>query len=184
MRTRLGVLSILLGLAILGTSSWLIGSERVRIGDGTASTVAASGQERSDPTTATPSPLPSLRPCPQGDLWPRVPITAEWQQLAVTYFAAESLTVVSVQPEAIVVDVAQFPEGQYRCRDAVTGEQGAFRGVVPLGATAAVRIRVTLDNDDITKSSATVTLASWGNGWSVVDVESGIALSLAFPTEG
>ena len=157
MRTKLGVLSVLLGLAILGTSWWVIDSGRVRL----------------EVSAAKPTATISLPPCPDLSAAPLLPVTAEWQQVISDYYALESLTVRSFAAQAQLLDVGQQQVGLHPCRDGLTGQVWAYQGLVPAGATAAVRVPIDLDTADIAKTPVLVTLASWGNGWRVVAETSG-----------
>lgn len=167
MRTKLGLLSVILGLAILGTSWWAIDSGRVVL----------DGAQPSASALATP------RPCPDPNAWPQLPVTAEWRDLIAAHYAAESLTVAVVDPRARLLDVHAQRVGEYPCVDA-QGNLGAYRGRVPADAIAAVQVRLELDTTDYMQTPAWVTLASWGDGWRIVDIQSGPGASLAVPQEG
>lgn len=167
MRTRLGVLSVLLGLAILGTSWWVIVTGRVVL-DST--------------TNEQPSPTQALPACPNPGTSPLLPVTTEWQEAITAHYAAESLTVTTVDDQAELLDVRRHRLGQYACVDG-DGTIGAYRGMVPLDAIAAVRVRVEIDTTDYTRSPAWLTLASSGNGWSIVDIQGGQGASIAVPQE-
>jgi len=170
-RTKLGVLTVILGLAILSSSWWVIDSGRVKIGD----TPAPSSSTAAGPTVSLDLPA-----CPNASVRPRVPVAAEWEQVITEYYAAKGLAVVSVASQAQLLNVDEQRVGQYRCVGP-NGALGAYAGSVPIGAIAAVTIMVENDSPDVWRSPATFTLASRGDGWSVAAEAYGIAPSLAFP---
>lgn len=152
MRTKLGVLSVLLGLAILGTSWWVIDSGRVRLDSGT-------------PARAVTQTLP---PCPDLSTRPTLPVTDEWVQVVTDFYAARALAVSDVSETAQLLDVAEQREGIHQCMNA-DGVVGGWMGSVPRDAIAAVMLTVSHDPDEATGTGFNfVTLASNGAGWRVV----------------
>lgn len=152
MRTKLGVLSVILGLTILGGSWWVIDSGRVRLEAG----------------AAKPTANVSLPPCPDLASRPTLPVIDAWVQAVTEYYAVRALGVTDVSESAQLLDVAEQREGLHQCLNP-DGVVGGWMGSVPRDAIAAVMLTVSHDPYEATGTSFNfVTLASSGAGWRVV----------------
>lgn len=154
MRTRLGLLAVVLGAVILGGSWWLVASDRVSLTTGAQPSASAAAVK--------------LPPCIELSALPRVPVQPAWEQVVTDYYSAKGMTVTGIAPTATLLDAEQQRIGLHRCLNPDGGE-GAWTGAVPEGAIAALQLQVTHDPYPVTGGSFSfVTLAGDGATWSVV----------------
>ena len=160
MERRIGAVSFLAGIIILGFAGWFIAGGHTAFRFGPTPSVSPT------PTvTVTETALP---PCTR-TAPATLPLRGKWIEIVTAYYAKRNLSITSIDPAVAPLDVESETQGLHVCANA-NGTRGAWTGSVPANAMAAVRIGVTHAPYAVTGTAFNfLTLAELPEGWAVVD---------------